>query len=258
METKIYAHRGASKYAPENTMPAFQLALDMNADGIETDVQLTKDGVPILIHDEKLKRTTTGSGYVKDYTLEELQQLDAGSWFDATFTGTKLITLEQLLQWIKPTSLLLNLELKNNVIDYENLEEKVYNLVVSYDMLHRTVFSSFNKDSVSRLHKIDPHAEVAYLTSKKIRRLKHFLTTIGASSIHAKYRLLNTDFVSECKRHKLNLRVYTVNKPFSIVRCYQLGCTAIFTDVPDVAYQLMQKALSGNWKNDKKKWLRKK
>ena len=109
METKIYAHRGASKYAPENTMPAFQLALDMNADGIETDVQLTKDGVPILIHDEKLKRTTTGSGYVKDYTLEELQQLDAGSWFDATFTGTKLITLEQLLQWIKPTYLLLNL-----------------------------------------------------------------------------------------------------------------------------------------------------
>ncbi|WP_102027114.1 glycerophosphodiester phosphodiesterase [Salirhabdus sp. Marseille-P4669] len=241
MTTKIYAHRGASKYAPENTMPAFQLALEMKADGIETDVQLTKDGVPILIHDEKLKRTTNGTGLVQDYTLEELKELDAGSWFSKSYQGTKLVTLEELLQWIKPTSLFLNIELKNNIIDYENLEKIVYNLVVTYGMLGRTVFSSFNKNSIRRLHKLDKNVNACFLTSRKIRRLKHFLRSIGATGVHAKYRLINTDFVSECKRHGFDLRVYTVNKPFSIVRCYQLGCTAIFTDVPDVAYDLYEK-----------------
>src|SRR5690625_7696118 len=79
LPTKIFAHRGASQFAPENTMPAFQLAYELGAEGIETDVHLTKDLVPVLIHDEQLKRTTNGYGYVKDYTFNELQNFDAGS-----------------------------------------------------------------------------------------------------------------------------------------------------------------------------------
>jgi glycerophosphoryl diester phosphodiesterase len=238
MKTKIYAHRGASQYAPENTMPAFEMALQMKVDGIETDVQLTKDGIPVLIHDEKVNRTTTGKGFVKDFTLKEIQELDAGSWFSSEYKGISIVTLDEFLQWIQPTSLLVNIELKNNVIDYPKLEEKVYNLVSSYGMLERTVFSSFNPDSMAKMHKIDSKVECAFLTSKKIRRIGHFAKSIGISAIHAKYRLVNTDFVSECKRHKLKLRVYTVNKPSQMVQCYQLGCTAIFTDVPDVAYNL--------------------
>ncbi len=108
----IYAHRGASKAAPENTMPAFELAAKQGADGIETDVQLTKDQIPVLIHDENVRRTTDGIGFVQDYTYKELQELDAGSWFSSTYSNTTIPTLDQLLAWNKKKKLKLNIELK--------------------------------------------------------------------------------------------------------------------------------------------------
>ncbi|MBB6455344.1 glycerophosphoryl diester phosphodiesterase [Salirhabdus euzebyi] len=239
MKTKIYAHRGASRYAPENTMPAFQLAYEMKADGIETDVQLTKDGVPVLIHDENVRRTTNGTGFVEDYTLEEIKQLDAGSWFSSKYAGTSIVTLEELLQWAKPKQLLLNIELKNNVIEYKKLEQKVYQLLFTYDLLDRTVISSFNPKSIEKFKKIDRNVNIAFLTSTKIRRLANFTKLLGASGIHIKYRILSTHLVGECQKHGLDLRVYTVNRPAQIVRCYKLGCTAIFTDVPDIAVKLL-------------------
>lgn len=235
MTTKIYAHRGASQYAPENTLAAFQLAYDMKADGIETDVQLTKDRIPILIHDECLDRTTDGLGYVKDYTLAELKELDAGSWFSKEFTNTKLITLEEFLKWIRYKPLYLNIELKNNKIDYDGLETIVYDMVKEYQLVDRTTLSTFSRKSVQRLKKFNQQIEIAYLTSKRNKKLLSEARDMGANAIHIHYKLLHPTLMAESIKLNMNVRVYTVNKRSAIHKCFQLNTAGIFTDVPDVA-----------------------
>ncbi|WP_186578287.1 glycerophosphodiester phosphodiesterase [Aquibacillus kalidii] len=235
MKTIIFAHRGASKLAPENTMPAFDLAYQMGADGIETDVQLTKDHVPVLIHDENVRRTTDGTGFVQDYTLEELQKLDAGSWFSEHYAGTTIISLDQFLSWIKDKNLKINIELKNNVIDYKNLEKIVYDLLKKYDVLTRTVISTFNAESVKRLEGIDKDLTTAFLTSSKIKDLVGYSKNLGATGLHIRYRLLNRSIVRNAHSNNMYVATYTVNRPTQIMRCFKLGCHAIFTDVPHVA-----------------------
>jgi glycerophosphoryl diester phosphodiesterase len=237
METLIYAHRGASKIAPENTLPAFDYANQMGTDGIETDVQLTKDNVPVLIHDENLRRTTDGTGFVQDYTYEELQNLDAGSWFAEKFEGTRIPSLAEFLEWVKNKPLKLNMELKNNIIDYKGLESIVYDMLVAYNMLGRTVISSFNPESIQRLKEIDEAIPTAFLTSKKIRDLTSYAKDLGASSLHIKYRLLTKKLVNQCHENDLSIRVYTVNRPAHITRSFKLKSDAVFTDVPHLAIE---------------------
>ena len=127
-QPKIFAHRGASSYAPETTLPAFALAASQGADGIELDVHLTRDGQLVVIHDETLERTTNGSGWVKDHTLAQLQQLRADNHMPG-FADASIPTLEQVLELVKPTGMLVNIELKTSLIWYEGLEEKPVELV---------------------------------------------------------------------------------------------------------------------------------
>lgn len=218
-------------------MPAFELAYQIGADGIETDVQLTRDGVPILIHDEMLNRTTNGNGFVHDYTLKELKKLDAGSWFSQKYTKTRLVTLSEFLDWVKDKPLKLNIELKNNVIDYKHLEKIVYDYLVQYKIKDRTIISSFNPNSIKRFKKIAPEINTAFLTSQRIRNLIHYIHDLGATALHAKYRLLNGRLVTHCHKNHYALRIYTVNQPAKMMKCYKLGCDAIFTDVPHVALE---------------------
>lgn len=216
MNTAIFAHRGASQYAPENTMPAFDLAWKMKADGIETDVQLTKDGVPVLIHDEGLERTTDGTGYVNNFTFKELRALDAGSWFGEKFFGTLIPSLDEMLGWIQTKPLYLNIELKNNKIDYEHLEAIVVEKVKHYQLLNRTILSTFNPDSVRRLKPYNQEVEVAYLTSKRKKFLVAAAKELGANALHVNYRLLTPELRKACQREQMNIRVYTVNRPAHI------------------------------------------
>ncbi|ASN05352.1 glycerophosphodiester phosphodiesterase [Virgibacillus necropolis] len=241
MSTKIIAHRGASKLAPENTLPAFQLAYDLGADGIETDVQLTKDQVPILIHDERLKRTTNGFGYVKDYTYQELKQLDAGSWFSISYANTPLLSLEEFLIWIKDKPLCLNIELKNNKIDYKDLEKMVYTMLIDYQLLNRTTLSSFNPKSIKRMKKIDKRIDSAFLTSRRRKDLVAYAKSLGAHAIHVKYPLLSRKLVDRCNKEEIAIRIYTVNKALHIKRCFNLNCDGIFTDVPGKAINIARK-----------------
>ncbi|WP_036688189.1 glycerophosphodiester phosphodiesterase [Paucisalibacillus globulus] len=232
MITKIIAHRGASKLAPENTMYAFVLAYKLGAEGIETDVQLTKDDVPVLIHDETVKRTTNSSGYVKDFTYEELKRLDAGSWFSPEFCDARIITLEEFLKWIKPKDLCINIELKNNKIEYNNLETIVYDMLKHHRLLERTTLSTFNPNSVKRLVKYQNNIEIAFLTSKRNPNLVEYAKNLGANALHVKYRLVNQQLMEQAQKQNMPVRVYTVNKFKRMAHCYHLNCDGIFTDVP--------------------------
>ena len=233
--TTIIAHRGASFLAPENTMPAFELAHQMKAEGIETDIQLTSDNIPVIIHDENIKRTTNSSGLVKDLTYNQLKGLDAGSWFSAKYAGASVLRLSDFLAWASDKPLQLNLELKNNKIDYKNLERIVFDMVEEYKVADRTVFSTFNHSSVERLKKYNDKVGVALLTSKKRKNLASYAKELGANAIHIKYKLLDKTLVQDCKEENLALRVYTVNKIGQIMHCFKMGADGIFTDVPDKA-----------------------
>ncbi|MGM8213345.1 glycerophosphodiester phosphodiesterase [Virgibacillus sp. W0430] len=238
MQTKIIAHRGASKVAPENTLYAFQLAYEYGADGIETDVHLTKDRVPVLIHDEHVKRTSDGFGFIKDLTWKELKSFDFGSWFSDSYADAKIMSLEELLHWIRNRELFLNIELKNNKIDYPHLEEIVCDMIMHYELKQRTTLSSFNAKSIARLQKRTDAIEVAFLTSKsKFVGLASYAKAIGAQALHVKYRLLNKRLVKQCNALQLPIRVYTVNKFAHMHKCFLLECDGLFTDIPKQAVQ---------------------
>ncbi|MCD5323090.1 MULTISPECIES: glycerophosphodiester phosphodiesterase [Pontibacillus] len=237
MKTFIFAHRGASRLAPENTMAAFILAQKMGADGVETDVQLTKDHIPVLIHDETLHRTTDGTGYVKDYTFEELKRLDAGSWFSEKYKGEQLLSLEEFLQWIASTNLVMNIELKNNLIDYKDIEQKVFNLITHYKLEHRTIISSFNPKSIRRFRRISKEIECACLTSRRPKDLQQLIQDSKANALHIKYTALTKGLLKEADRLQLPVRTYTINRPSRLMRSYKLNLDGIFTDVPHSAIE---------------------
>ena len=123
--TKIFAHRGASGYAPENTLPAFAMAEKQGADGIELDVQLTKDGELVVIHDEKIDRTSTGKGFVRDYTLPELRKMSFCNHMEL-YSGVKIPTLEEDLDLVKPGNMTVNIELKTGIFWYQGIVEKTW------------------------------------------------------------------------------------------------------------------------------------
>ncbi|SFD52128.1 glycerophosphoryl diester phosphodiesterase [Lentibacillus persicus] len=241
MQPKIFAHRGASRHAPENTMDAFKLAYQQGADGIETDVHLTKDRVPVLMHDERVNRTTNGTGYIKDYTFSQLEKLDAGTWFSPHFAGCRILQLDELLEWIRDKPLYLNIELKNNKIDYSHLESIVCERLSQYRLLHRTTLSMFNPLSIRRLQSLNQPDGLALLTSSRIKNPVWSANQAGANALHIKYARLSQKIVDACHRRDMAVRVYTVNKPKQIRRCFSTGCNGIFTDVPQVAVEYREK-----------------
>ena len=135
MKTKVWAHRGASAYAPENTLEAFLLAAEQGADGVELDVQLTKDGEMVVVHDEEIDRVSDGSGFVKDYTLAELKTLN----FNKThpeYQDVKIPTLREVYEALKPTGMTINVELKTGIFWYKDLEKKVLELTKELSLIH--------------------------------------------------------------------------------------------------------------------------
>lgn len=144
--TKIIAHRGASNDAPENTMAAFELALEQMADGIECDVHLARDNKLAVVHDHQLGRTMPGKGYIRDYSLAELQELDCGSWFSTEFKSQKIPELRDVLKLIKSTSLTGDIEIKYGSPYYSGLEEHLVDEIKKFQL---QVLSSM--DSVIKL-----------------------------------------------------------------------------------------------------------
>ena len=142
-KTKVWAHRGASGYAPENTLDAFRKAVEMGADGIELDVQMTKDGELVVIHDETIDRVSNGKGWVKDYTYEELKKFNFNKTHQE-YTKEEIPTLEQVYRLIKPTNLTINVEIKTGIYFYPGIEEKLYLLEKEKGMQGKIIYSSFN------------------------------------------------------------------------------------------------------------------
>ncbi|WP_297569146.1 glycerophosphodiester phosphodiesterase [uncultured Anaerovibrio sp.] len=240
IKTKIWAHRGASgwdkQYAPENTMPAFERAIKMGADGIETDVQLTKDGVLVLCHDESIERVSDGYGWIKDYTLEELR----GFSFSKThpeFGRVEIPTLEDLLYLLKNTNLELNIELKSSVIYYHGLEENTADFVHKMGMDERVIYSTFNHYSLKKAKAYCMEkgykSRFGVLSGKVIGRSAEYVHSLGADAYHPSASDMNERVLKECQARGIKVNLWTIDMKSEIKRWADAGADAIITDCPD-------------------------
>lgn len=229
---KNLAHRGASGHAPENTMAAFHAAEKMGADGFEFDVLLSSDGVPVVIHDETLGRTTNGTGFVHQHTYAELQGLDAGSWFGASFAGEKIPRLEDVLREFG-ARMFLNIELKNSYLSYPGLEEKVIALIRRYGVEKNCLVSSFDHESMERFHTLAPDIPTGLLYDCILIQAPQYAKHVGASALHPYFRCISKKQVEAAHENGLQVNVWTVNEPADMHWMLTTGVDAIITNYPD-------------------------
>lgn len=234
-----FAHRGASAVCPENTMAAFRRSLKLGATGIETDVQMTSDGGLVLIHDEELNRTTNGTGFVKDYKLRELLELDAGSWFGPEFAGEPLPMLDDLLSLLQDRDTILNIELKNGIFMYPGMEEKVIAAVREFNMSGRVILSSFNHYSLAYCKSLAPEIRTGILYGEGLYRPWDYAASLHADALHAYHYAVLPEFVTEAAEHGILYHPWTVNDPERMRSLIDAGVAGIITDYPDVLAELL-------------------
>lgn len=233
------AHRGASGDFPENTMLAFFSANDLGCDGIETDVQLTKDNVPVLIHDETVNRTTNGNGFVKDYTYSELSKLDAGINFSHKFSCETVPTLDELLNFAKSENLILNLELKNSIINYPNLEEIVLSKINEYSLKDKIIISSFNHYSMKHFKDISPQVAVGLLYDLNLYHPEKYAKFVGVDALHPSFHSLNSKIVEDSHNQNIKINTYTVNTPQDMNAMLKLNVDGIITNYPGILKKII-------------------
>jgi glycerophosphoryl diester phosphodiesterase len=241
LKTKIFGHRGAAGTHPENTMISFKEAEREGADGIELDVQMSKDGVVVVIHDETLNRTTNKKGWVKNFTADELMCVDASYKFSKKFGFCPIPTLEDVFKWAETNNLIINVELKNGLIEYENLEKKVIELVRHYRFEKRVILSSFNHYSMVKCHQLAPDIETALLFMEGLYKPWNYAKQVGASAIHPYYPVAKESFVRQSQAAGIEVRPFTINKTDVIKQLMNYQCSAIITDFPEKAVMCKKK-----------------
>lgn len=236
---KIWAHRGASGYAPENTLEAFRLAAELGADGVELDVQLTRDRIPVVIHDERIDRTSDGSGYVESYTLEELRRYNYNRT-KPEYQHVDIPTLREVLELLKPTALTVNIELKTGVNFYPGIERAVVETVKQLGMEDRVIYSSFNHASVLKVKELSPGARTGLLYCDGTVDMPEYAKRLGVEALHpAVYNMRFPGFVKKCKALGIALHVWTANEPKQIQELLQYDVDAVITNYPDIAYEII-------------------
>lgn len=239
---KVYAHRGYSGKYPENTMLAFQKALEAGTDGVEMDVQLSRDGEVVIIHDETLDRTTSGTGYVKDYTLAELKKLDATKIFSGEFEKQEIPTFREFCDWLKGTDIVANVELKNSVIYYPEMEKKCIDIIRSAGVEKKIIFSSFNHATLFKLKELAPDIPVGALVENAgLTYAGFYCGQFGFQYYHPDFELLSAEAVKECKDKGVGINVWTVNDLYSFEKLVEWDVDGVITNFPRVLHDWLQR-----------------
>ncbi|WP_045517518.1 glycerophosphodiester phosphodiesterase [Neobacillus niacini] len=233
--TQIFAHRGYSAAYAENTMSAFIAAEKAGADGLELDVQLTKDDEVVVIHDEKVDRTTSGNGFVKNLTFKEIRKFNANK---KSVKKEPIPSLIEVLEWMQTNQLICNIELKNGLFPYEGMEEKVIQLVRKYELCDRIIISSFNHYSIVLSYRTAPEIATAPLYNERIYMPWVYAQSIRAKGIHPKLASLSDEIIKGAIENGVAVRPYTVNKDADMHRLYKINCTSIITDDPVKALKI--------------------
>ncbi len=234
---KVIGHRGAKAYAPENTLESIATAASLGVEWVELDVKLTRDNVPIIFHDEELDRTTNGSGKVAETNYEDIQQLEAGSWFADSFAGIKIPTLEEAIDIILRHNLGLNLEIKPCPgREKETAEIALDHLSQIWDDMDKLLISSFQHVSLETAMDLAPdYARGLLIGGEEMpENWREVAAYLEASTINLGSRLVTRAVADEVMDLELPLLVYTVNDPMQARALQKLGVDAFFSDNPDV------------------------
>jgi glycerophosphoryl diester phosphodiesterase len=237
----IYAHRGASAYAPENTLAAFRLALEHGAPAIELDVKLTADRQVVVMHDQTVDRTTSGHGDLRNFTFKALRELDAGSFFSAQYAGERIPSLAEVFESVGKL-LYINIELTNYASPMDGLVDRVAALVSEYGMVERVLFSSFRAANLKRIQQILPQAPRALLAGAGFTGAlaREFIGPIVTPLMINPYFANVTDgYMRRQKKAGRRVNVWTVDDPLEMRRLLTLGVGGIITNDPRLARQTL-------------------
>lgn len=233
----IYGHRGASGHAPENTLEAFRLAMDMGADGFELDVHMSRDGELVVIHDETVDRTTDGAGFVRDLTLEQLKSLDACNGME-NYRGAKIPTLEEVFRLIQDTKHIVNVEIKTDEWFYPEIEEKCLALAERMGVEDRVIYSSFNHHTLIKLRSLKPDAKLGMLFGDIMLSPWEYARPLQVDYLHPmKMNIWVPGFAEGAAEAGLGVNMWTINDEETMLRCLETGA-GIITNYPDAAAAL--------------------
>jgi len=243
------SHRGASGHAPEHTLMSYDMGEKMHGDSIEVDLQMTKDGQLIAMHDEKVDRTTDGTGYVKDMELAEVKELDAGGWFNETYPeyanekyeGLQVPTLEEVFQKFGKNNSYY-IETKSPAI-YPGMEKELLRLVNKYKInKDKLLVQSFSPESLKIMHELDSSIQLvqllsyrsyATITDEEIAGVKEYAMGIGPNHTY-----LNEEYIQKVVNHGLEIHPYTVNEKERMKQLIDWGVTGMFTNFPDLLHEV--------------------
>lgn len=232
----ICAHRGASGIAPENTLVAFQMAIDAGATMLELDVQVTNDNHLVVFHDDDLERTTDGKGRINLTSLDELRELDAGSWFHPSFGNETIPLLREVLDLVVGRAYL-NIEIKPVDADPESAKhiQAIVSLVDEYGMTANTIYSSFDHNALKYVKSLDSRIHTVALNIPGDKRLPHEVVfACSADAFGCSLEELTDLVVTDCHSHLIPVGVYTVNTPAELDHALSLRVNGVVSNFPDV------------------------
>ncbi len=240
MDTLVYAHRGASGYAPENTLEAFRLAVEQGAHGVELDVHLTRDKELLVTHDERIDRVSDGSGLVGSLTLKEIKK-HLFNRLHPEYEKATAPTLEEVLELLGPAGLMVNIELKNSRVPYPGLEERCVSLVDRLGLSERVVYSSFNHYSMGLIRRINPGAVCGLLYDCFLLNPDEYLQRSGMQALHPHYLdlLINPEPYARAQLAGGRVNVWTVNDDRDVRRVADAGADVLITNYPDRALAVL-------------------
>jgi glycerophosphoryl diester phosphodiesterase len=247
----IIGHRGASAVAPENTMGAFRKAIEVGADGIEFDVRLSRDGVPVVIHDETLQRTGLRSDYVSCLSAEELQQVNVGKWFGNRRNSTEYLnetvpTLRQLLDYSSSVNAVLYLELKCRREEASQVASITCDFLANYQIAEQVIIECFDLPVIQEVKRLAPHLKTAALFQPRISRPHLWSSSrslideahaVGADEIALHHKLADDRTIESARSAGMKVVVWTVDNPAWVARAKKLGIDALITNDPGTMIQ---------------------
>ncbi len=238
----VFAHRGASAYAPENTLSSFRLAVELGAPAIEFDVKLTGDGEVVVIHDQTLDRTSNANGDLRQFTLSQLRKVDAGERFDSKFRGEQIPTLREVFDLFGNT-VILNIELTNYASLQDDLVTRVASLVKQFHLEESVLFSSFHPGNLIRVRGMCPEVPIGLLTLPG--RRGWFLRSplnfwVPCEALHPHMSDITPEIIERQHRIGKRVNVWTVNTEESMLRMFEYGVDGIFTDDPKLALCVLE------------------
>lgn len=248
-DIKIISHRGANKYAPQNTLPAFERSLQLGVDGFETDVHMTKDGVPVICHNYTINATSNGMGSISSFDVEDLRKFDFGSYYAPQFKGTKIPLLDEFLDLVASSDIeIMNIELKSPRERETGIVEKTIEAVKAHNLFKRLLISSFDSKLLVEAKKIDARCQTGYLYCPNHMDVPVAMINpvaaakkIGADALHPMDIYVSPLYVKLAHKAGIKVNVWTINSENKIRKMIKYGVDGIITDCPDRVRSVMNK-----------------